>query len=139
MTDVLTPEQRRRCMANIKGRNTKPEMVVRRLVRALGYRYALHGKKLPGKPDIVLSRLKKVIFVHGCFWHKHRCKYGRVEPKTHAEFWSEKREANRLRDIRNRRQLVKIGWSLLVVWECQTRRKSSIVALEQRLSDFLHT
>ena len=82
-------------MAAIKGRNTKPELAVRRLVHAMGYRFRLHRKDLPGKPDLVLPRLGKVIFVHGCFWHMHSCRYGQVTPKTNAEFWQAKRDGNR--------------------------------------------
>src|SRR3990170_5844813 len=91
------------------------------MVHALGFRYSLHSKNLPGKPDLVFSRFKKVIFVHGCFWHKHRCRYGRVTPKTNAAFWNAKRESNKLRDIRNRKLLKEMGWGTLVIWECWTR------------------
>jgi DNA mismatch endonuclease (patch repair protein) len=120
MTDVLTPEQRRRCMAAIRGKDTKPEMTVRKLVHAMGYRYRLHRKDLPGKPDLVFASRKKVIFVHGCFWNMHNCRYGRVQPKANAEFWQNKREATVARDQRNRRMLSKYGWEALTLWECQT-------------------
>lgn len=123
MADVLTPEQRRRCMSAIRGKDTKPEMVVRRLVHAMGFRYRLHQKSLPGKPDLVFSRLKRVIFVHGCFWHMHRCRYGRVVPRTNAEFWREKREGNVERDKQTQRELRRRDWEVLVVWECQTSPK----------------
>ena len=122
MTDVLTPEQRRRCMAAIRGKDTKPEMIVRKLAHAMGYRYRLHRKDLPGKPDLVFPSRKKVIFVHGCFWHMHNCRYGRVTPKTNAEFWQKKREATVMRDRRNRRALRATGWESLVVWECWIRQ-----------------
>jgi DNA mismatch endonuclease (patch repair protein) len=125
MTDVLTPEQRKRCMSRIRGKDTKPEMVVRRLVHAMGYRYRLHQKDLPGKPDLVFPCLKKVIFVHGCFWHVHNCRYGRVKPATNAEFWESKRSGNRERDARNRRHLTQLGWQALVIWECQVARKDT--------------
>jgi len=137
MTDVLTPEQRRKCMASIKGRDTKPEVIVRKMAHALGYRYSLHRKDLPGKPDLVFSRFKKVIFVHGCFWHKHRCRYGRVQPKTNAAFWSSKLESNRLRDLKNRKMLKKMGWGTLIVWECWTNDQNKSTQLEKRIKLYL--
>jgi DNA mismatch endonuclease (patch repair protein) len=121
MTDVHTPEQRSRNMAAIKGANTKPEMLVRRALYGLGYRYRLHRKDLPGKPDIVLSRLKVVIFVHGCFWHSHDCRWGNVVPKTRAEFWAEKRAGTVERDARKAQALEEMGWQVLNIWECETR------------------
>ncbi len=137
MTDVLTPEQRRRCMASIRGKNTKPEMLVRKIVHALGYRYTLHRKELPGKPDLVFPARKKVIFVHGCFWHKHRCRYGKVQPKTNISFWEQKRESNRLRDFRNRRELRKLGWETLIVWECWTKNSEKIKQMEKKIISYL--
>jgi len=134
MVDVLTKEQRSYNMSCIKGKNTRPEMVVRSLVHRMGYRYRPHKKELPGKPDIVLVRHKKVIFVHGCFWHMHKCKYGRVTPATNAEFWEKKRLGNVERDKRNLRQLRKLGWKVLVVWECQIR---NLNRLNKRLDLFL--
>jgi DNA mismatch endonuclease (patch repair protein) len=133
LIDVLTPEQRKRCMSRIRGKDTKPEMVVRRLVHAMGYRYRLHQKDLPGKPDLVFPCLKKVIFVHGCFWHVHNCRYGRVKPATNAEFWERKRSGNRERDARNRRHLKHLGWQALVIWECQVVRKDTA----ERIRKFL--
>ncbi len=137
MTDVLTLEQRKRNMASIRGKDTKPEIVVRRVVHSLGYRYGLHRQNLPGKPDIVLSRHQKVIFVHGCFWHKHTCRYGRVQPQTNISFWNNKRESNRLRDLRNMKLLRKSGWEVLVVWECWTKSSEMRRKLEMRLVSFL--
>ncbi len=134
MADVLTPEQRSRCMAAIKGRNTKPELAVRRMVHAMGYRFRLHRKDLPGKPDLVFPRLGKVIFVHGCFWHMHTCRYGKVKPKTNAAFWQAKREGNRARDRRHVRDLRREGWEVLTVWECQLRDPEK---LERKLRTFL--
>ena len=136
MTDVLTPEQRRRCMAAIKGRDTKPEMVVRRIVHGMGYRYRLHAADLPGKPDLVFRSRKKVIFVHGCFWHRHNCNLGKPVPATRPEFWQKKLNANRDRDRRNRQKLRQLGWAVLLVWECQTRRQSA-EQLAIRLKAFL--
>lgn len=121
LTDVHTPEQRSRNMAAVRGSNTTPEIRVRRFLHSLGYRFRLHRKDLPGKPDIVLPQHRIVIFVHGCFWHSHHCRWGSVQPATRAEFWANKRGDTRKRDARNQRQLKALGWSVKVVWECQTR------------------
>jgi len=121
-------------MSRIRGKDTKPEMVVRKLTHALGYRYRLHRRDLPGCPDLVFPGRLKVIFVHGCFWHRHRCRYGRVRPKTRKAFWKAKLEGNRERDRRNRQALRKLGWDVLVVWECQMRRPEILV---DRLVSFL--
>ena len=120
-TDVLTPQQRRFCMSRIRGKDTTPERVVCRVVRALGRRFRRHWADLPGKPDLVFPALRKVIFVHGCFWHMHRCRHGRVEPRTNAAFWRKKREGNAVRDRANRRKLRRLGWRVLTIWECWTR------------------
>jgi len=116
-------------MAAIKGRNTKPEMRVRSILHALGYRYRLHRKDLPGKPDIVLPKYHTVIFVHGCFWHCHDCRWGNVVPKTRAEFWTDKRRGTTERDTRNMEALRKTGWKILVIWECQSRSPDDLKAL----------
>jgi DNA mismatch endonuclease (patch repair protein) len=134
MTDVLTPEQRRLNMSRIRNKDTRPEMIVRSMVHHMGYRYRLHNAKLPGKPDLTLTRHRKVIFVHGCFWHKHRCRYGRVVPKTNAVFWEQKRQSNVERDKRNIAALRRQGWQVLVIWECWTRDPES---LKLRLTAFL--
>lgn len=134
MADVLTPEQRRRNMAAIKGKNTKPEMVVRRLVHSLGYRYRLHRKDLPGKPDLVFSSRCKIIEVYGCYWHMHDCSYGRVVPKTNARFWQTKRLSNVTRDERNSEELAKQGWQVLVIWECEVKNTDK---LRERITQFL--
>lgn len=118
--DVLTPEQRKHCMAAIRNKDTQPEMLVRRLVHSLGFRFRLHVKELPGKPDLVFSSKRKVIYVHGCFWHRHSCKKGISTPVTQQDFWREKLNGNKQRDRRNRRALAKLGWKALVVWECET-------------------
>ncbi len=135
MTDVLTKEQRSYNMSQIRNKDTRPEILVRSIVHRLGYRYALHRKDLPGKPDMVLTRHRKIIFVHGCFWHIHKCRYGRVKPATNVDFWRTKREGNVARDKKNLRKLRKDGWNILVVWECWTR---DIPKLEARLRAFLH-
>ena len=134
MVDVHTRQQRSYNMSQIRCKNTKPEMLVRSLVHRMGYRYSLHRKDLPGKPDLVLVKHEKVIFVHGCFWHMHRCRYGRVRPRTRAKFWDRKREGNAARDKSNLRKLRKDGWKVLVVWECQTR---DLGKLTDRIRGFL--
>src|SRR5262245_59349704 len=134
MTDVLTPEQRKYNMSRIRYKDTRPEMIVRSLVHGMGLRYKLHNATLPGKPDLVLTRHKKIIFVHGCFWHMHTCKYGRVKPMTNPEFWESKRLGNVKRDRKHIRELKKQGWQVLVVWECWTK---NIPLLIKKLSVFL--
>lgn len=121
MTDVHTPAQRSFNMSRIRNRNTRPEMVVRSLAHRMGYRYRLHRKDLPGRPDLVFPSRRKIIFVHGCFFHMHDCRYGRVTPKQNAEFWQAKRLSNVERDRRNLTALERDGWKVLEVWECQTR------------------
>ncbi len=132
--DPLTPEQRHRCMSRIRSKDTGPEWAVRRLVHALGFRYRLHVKTLPGKPDLVLPRHRKVILVHGCFWHAHGCRAARRPPATRAVFWQEKFARNVARDQQNLRDLWQAGWQVLVVWECETRDPDRLRAL---LSAFL--
>ena len=119
--DVLTPAQRSKCMSAIRGKNTQPELAVRSLVHRLGFRYALHRRDLPGCPDMVFASRRKIIFVHGCFWHSHRCKYGSVKPKSNAGFWQAKRDGNSDRDRRNIRKLRRQGWRVLTIWECWVR------------------
>ena len=134
MTDVLSPSQRKYNMSRIRDKDTKPEMVVRSMVHRMGFRYRLHQKNLPGKPDIVLTRHRKIIMVHGCFWHKHNCRYGRVVPKTNTKFWQEKRAATVVRDRRNLRQLRKNGWEVLTIWECQIKKSKALI---NRIVNFL--
>jgi DNA mismatch endonuclease (patch repair protein) len=118
MPETLTKKQRSRVMAAVKSRNTKPEIIVRRLVHRLGFRFRLHRRDLPGTPDIVLSRLRKIINVHGCFWHLHTCHHARRAPVNNGEYWKLKRERNAARDKEVIRQLRKAGWKTLVIWEC---------------------
>lgn len=121
MSDTLSPAERSERMSRVRAKDTRPEMKVRRLVHGLGYRYRLHHASLPGKPDLVFSGRRAVIFVHGCFWHGHNdpsCKLARL-PKSRLDFWRPKIDANRQRDERNRRELVKLGWRVLELWECQ--------------------
>lgn len=134
MTDVHTTEQRSRNMAAIKCKDTSPELIVRSLVHRMGFRYRLHRKDLPGRPDIVLTSRKKIIEVRGCFWHMHKCRYGKVTPATNVAFWATKRLSNVKRDKRNQKNLEAHGWEVLVVWECVTKDLNS---LQQRLTQFL--
>ncbi len=107
-------------MSRVHGKNTKPEMAVRRLARALGYRFHLHDSELPGTPDLIFPKLRKVIFVHGCFWHRHRGCSRTTTPKTRAAYWKEKFRQNIKRDAAKERTLKSLGWNVLVVWECET-------------------
>lgn len=136
MADVLTPEQRSFNMSRIRNRNTRPEMIVRSTVHRMGYRYSLHRKDLPGKPDLVFTARRKIIFVHGCFFHLHDCPYGRVIPKTNAEFWRVKRQSNAERDKRNQAALEELGWEVFTVWECMTK-PAAIENLPKLITEFL--
>ncbi|MEQ8694437.1 MAG: very short patch repair endonuclease [Gammaproteobacteria bacterium] len=133
MPDTLTPEQRSERMSRIRAKDSKAEMAVRRLVHRMGYRYRLHKARLPGKPDLVFSGRKKIIFVHGCFWHRHDCKLGRL-PKTRLDFWLPKLEKNKARDCANQRALSALGWKCLVIWECEIK---GLEALQESLARFL--
>ena len=134
MPDVLTPEQRSYCMSRIRGKDTKPELKVRSVLHTLGYRYRLHVRSLPGSPDLVFHSRRKAIFVHGCFWHRHNCRFGRATPATRRQFWRKKFAENQLRDRRNRRMLRSKGWQVFIVWECQTLRMEWLLP---RLATFL--
>ncbi|MCU1263793.1 MAG: vsr [Acidobacteria bacterium] len=136
MADVLTPKQRSFNMSRIRNRDTRPEMIVRSIVHRMGYRYRLHKNDLPGKPDVVLVRHRKIIDVHGCFFHMHKCRYGSVVPATNAEFWQTKRLSNVERDRRNLNALRREGWHVMVVWECETRNSER---LARRLGRFLES
>ena len=130
MADKLTPEQRHRCMSRIRGRNTKPELIVRKFLFARGIRYRIHVRRLPGCPDIVLRKYRTVIFVNGCFWHGHEgCRYY-VLPKSNTAFWQNKIERNRRRDLDERIRLRDMGWHVIQVWECQLRPKVRQETLE---------
>lgn len=121
MIDVLTPGQRRLNMSRIRGRDTKPELLVRKGLHALGLRFRLHRRDLPGSPDIVLVRHRTAIFVHGCFWHGHSCSYFRM-PMTRTNFWTKKISGNKRRDGAAMKALIGDGWRVVVVWECALRR-----------------
>jgi DNA mismatch endonuclease, patch repair protein len=120
MADVLTREQRRLNMSRIKGRNTKPELLIRKALHALGLRYRLHDRRLPGHPDMVFPRYQCAVFVHGCFWHQHHCHLVK-KPGTRVAFWEEKLAANKARDQRAISALQSDGWRLVIVWECALR------------------
>lgn len=140
MADKMTSQQRHRCMSSIKSLDTKPEMVVRRWLWREGFRYRLHVKSLPGTPDIVLRKLKTVIFVNGCFWHGHIEGECYRPSKSNIEFWTQKIKRNRERDVSNSLALRSKGWKVLVVWECQLikkRRMETLSALFLKLSEIL--
>jgi DNA mismatch endonuclease, patch repair protein len=123
-----TPEQRSRIMRAVKGRDTAPEMMVRRLIHGMGYRFRLHCKDLPGKPDLVFPRLRKVVFVHGCFWHGHDCPRGRRVPTQNRNYWTVKIACNKERDKRSRSALRKLGWRNLSIWECKLKYTDNVCA-----------
>ncbi len=129
-----TPEQRSRIMRAVKATDTAPEMAVRRMVHRMGYRFRLHRKDLPGKPDLVFPRLRKAIFVHGCFWHGHGCARGARAPKRNAEYWSAKISRNSLRDAGNLTALKAQGWRAAVIWECELKNPAGV---KKRLARFL--
>ncbi len=136
MVDSLTQAERSERMSRVRSRHTAPEMLVRRVVHSLGYRYRLHRRELPGCPDLVFARRRKVIFVHGCFWHRHSdsaCKLARL-PKSRLDFWLPKLEANRARDVQNQERIAMMGWQSLVIWECQLGDET---ALRKRIRSFL--
>lgn len=120
-------------MSRIRAKNSKPELAVRKVAHALGYRFRLHYHSLPGTPDLVFPRLRTAIFVHGCFWHRHRGCRRTTQPKTRAKYWSEKFEANVARDARKSRRLRQMGWHVFVVWECQTLDARKLAARLQRI------
>lgn len=133
-TDNLTTEDRKRTMQRVRSQDTKPEMKVRRMVFGMGYRYRLHRTDLPGKPDLVFPGRRKVIFVHGCFWHGHDCKAGRKQPKTNEGYWTKKLRRNRERDIEHEHALAELGWQPLTVWECELK---DLDALRAKVRTFL--
>lgn len=136
VTDTLSREQRSERMSLIRNKDTKPEMALRRLVYGMGYRYRLHCADLPGHPDLVFASRRKVIFLHGCFWHRHpdpECKLARM-PKSRLDFWKPKLERNRERDIEIEEHLHAMDWDILTVWECQLKQADQ---LKRRLQEFL--
>ena len=136
MVDVHSTAQRRRNMQAIRSTGSAGECAVAAIVHKMGYRPSLNRRGLPGTPDLAFVSRKKVVFVHGCYWHMHRCKRGLVAPKTRAKFWKEKREGNVRRDRRNARALRKLGWRVLVVWECQLKNAERV---KSRIENFLES
>lgn len=136
MADVHTSAQRSYNMSQVKGKNTKPEMLVRRFLHAHGYRYKLHDKALPGKPDIVLPKYKTVIFIHGCFWHGHTdCRYATI-PKTRTDWWLQKINTNQANDTKHQKALRKLGWKIITIWECDlkaAKREQVLMRLVKKL------
>ena len=124
--DSISAEKRSWVMSQVKGRDTRPEINVRSLLHRMGYRFRLHRKDLPGKPDIVLPKYRTVIFVHGCFWHRHDCFNGRRTPKSRLDFWLPKLEGNLQRDIKIQSLLQKQGWNILILWECMLKDEESL-------------
>lgn len=136
MVDTVTPKRRSEIMSNIRAKGMKPEMAVRRLVHSMGYRYRLHRKDLPGKPDLSFPSRRKVIFIHGCFWHRHAdpaCKISRL-PQSNKEYWWPKLERNAVRDSEHVSKLGELGWETLTLWECEIERN---ISLQQRIRKFL--
>lgn len=132
--DKLTPERRSANMSRIRSQDTSPEMVVRKLLHGMGYRYRLHVASLPGKPDIVLPKLKAIIEVRGCFWHQHPGCIDSHIPKSRRPYWAPKLARNKQRDVQNLRKLRQLGWRVCVIWECETQ---ALAGLSRRLADFL--
>lgn len=132
-TDVFTPAKRSAVMAAVKGKNTKPELLVRKLAHRLGYRFRLHRKDLPGAPDLAFPGRQAVIFVHGCFWHGHDCARGARKPKNNADYWRDKIARNKARDAANLEKLDALGWRTLTLWECELKRDD----VADRLAAFL--
>lgn len=128
-TDRLSKNARSELMARVKSKDTKPEKAVRILLSKMGFRYRLHRTDLPGSPDIVFSSRRKVIFVHGCFWHGHNCKAGRNTPASNKQYWTAKLERNIKRDKSNRQSLAAIGWQTLIIWECKIKKTEYITEL----------
>jgi DNA mismatch endonuclease (patch repair protein) len=129
--DILTPAERSARMALIRSKDTRFELRVRSALHKRGYRYRKHDRSLPGKPDLVFASRRKVIFLHGCFWHGHKCRLGRM-PKTRPEYWKPKIAGNRMRDKRNQNQLQKVGWGSLTVWECELDKFDKLIARIER-------
>lgn len=140
VADTVDPQTRSRMMSGIRGKNTQPEMLVRRLLHAMGYRYRLHARELPGRSDIVFRSRRLAIFVHGCFWHRHpdpECRLARM-PKSRVDFWQPKLEGNRVRDEANVTALERMGWKVLLVWECQLRDREQLGNALRRFIEGAH-
>ena len=132
--DTFPPEKRSQIMRQVRGKDTSPELAVRRLVHAMGFRYRLHAADLPGSPDLVFPARRSVVFVHGCYWHRHGCPAA-TTPTSHVEYWRRKFERNQARDRRNVARLRRLGWRVAVVWECQVRGRERLAARLRRFLD----
>jgi DNA mismatch endonuclease (patch repair protein) len=133
MADILTRSERSKRMRKVRQKGTSPELVVRRMILDLGFRYRSNVRHLPGSPDLVFRRMRSVVFVHGCFWHAHRCRQGR-KPSSRREYWLPKLENNRRRDRKNQRLLKDAGWRTLIIWQCQLKKRNTVAT---RLARFL--
>ena len=133
--DTLTPEKRSEVMARIRSKDTKPEKQLRSALHRAGFRFRLHRRSLPGSPDLVFPARRKAIFVHGCFWHSHRCKNGSRLPKSNRDYWVPKLAENKRRDRKNRRKLAALGWRSLTVWECEVRKGTALAKAVRFLRD----
>ena len=139
MTDIVDQQTRSRMMSGIRGKDTKPELALRRALHARGFRFRLHSKTVHGRPDLVLPKYRAVVFVHGCFWHRHEgCRYT-TTPSTREEFWQGKFAANVARDATVRERLLEEGWRVATVWECALRKPDQITASTERLSAWLQS
>lgn len=138
MTDIVDKKTRSRMMAGIHSKDTKPEMLIRRALHGMGFRYHLHDKKLPGKPDLLLPRYNAVIQIHGCFWHAHNCPLFKL-PKTRTEFWREKITGNQTRDKKNIEKLISQGWRVLIWWECNTRKPKEFENAVEEVAKWLRS
>lgn len=134
MTDVFSKDKRKWIMGRVKGQDTKPEILVRSLIHRMGYRFRLHRRDLPGNPDIVLPKHRKIVFVNGCFWHGHEGCARSKRPTSNEHFWTDKLDQTQARDQRYRAELVEMGWRILTVWECEIRQRDRLLAT---LEDFL--
>jgi DNA mismatch endonuclease (patch repair protein) len=138
MADTVSKKRRSEIMRAVKGSNTKPELIVRRYLSSQGFKYRLNDKKLPGKPDVKIVKYKCVIFINGCFWHGHKNCRIYVMPKTNKAFWYTKIENNKKRDIKNYRRLRKLGWRVIVLWECQLKAKKQEMSLQKLVNKILN-
>ena len=137
MPDMFSPEKRSEIMAKVHNANTTPEIRVRKLLHNMGYRFRLHRRDLPGNPDIILPKYKTVVFVHGCFWHGcPKCRHAKIRPVTNAEYWEKKLDRTKERDKNNVLALEQLGWRVIVIWECETKR-NSLEKLEKRIRALL--
>jgi len=137
MTDIYSKQKRSKIMSKISGKESKPEILVRKFLFTNGFRYRKNDKRYPGKPDIVLPRYKTVIFIHGCFWHGHNCKAGKL-PETRKEFWEEKIKGNIERDKRNKSELEKLGWNVIIIWQCELKNNEIKTKTLDKLTNTLH-